>query len=163
MKTKKLVKNAEYYVLCGDRWYPSFGVFRARFVGRANYPFNSDLVVMKQNIDGIEHCFEAAADNIYPLKTSLLGLILHNERQRRLGIEHDKSFDMSNACERISGWIHELPEYQQKDLIAIYKSANPHLIGEKGEILKSKFKLRNWDELNCMFLRTKYPLVDIPE
>lgn len=163
MNAKKLKKGTMYYCLIGARWYPSIALVKAEYIGNEGYKYNDDLVLMKQNIDGVEHYFGVDAQNIYPLNKKLITAILHNERQTRRIIEHDKTFDHKNAKEKIEGWISTLLETDQKALRVRYREVYSHLVKPNGEFLSSKFKMENWNELMHLYFDYKYPKVKIPE
>lgn len=162
MKTKELKKEVTYYCLIGDCWHPSFAIVKAKYINNAGYPYNSDLVFMEQNLNGVIHRFEADARKIYPLNKEILSAVLHNERQGRRIIEHDKTYDHKNAKEKIEGWIATLLRTDQKALRARYREAYPSLVKPDGTFLSSKFKMKHWRDLMHLYFNYKYPRVKVP-
>ena len=163
MKTENLKKGEIYYCLIGDNWYPYFGIVKAKYISNAGWPYNDDLVVMEQNIDGVIHRFEADTSKIYSLDKDIITAILHNEKQTRRIIEHDKTFDHQNAREKVEGWIATLLETDQKALRARYREVYPALVKPNGKFLSSKFKMKDWNELMHLYFDYKYPKVKVPE
>ena len=163
MDAKKLKKGETYYVLVGDNWYPCFGVVKAKYIGNAGWPYNSDLVFVEQDIDGVLHRFEADAGEMYPLNKKVLSAILHNMRQTRRVVEHDKGFSSKNAHEKITGWMATLPETDQKAMIARFREGYPHLVSKDGEFFASKFKRSQWNDLLGLYWIYKYPMVEVLE
>lgn len=163
MNAKKLKKGTVYYCLIGEHWSPTIALVKAEYLGSAGYKYNPDLVFMKQKIDGVEQRFQADASKIYPVNRKLIRAILHNERQSRRIIEHDKSYNHKNAKEKIEGWILTLPKTDQKALRARCRESAPALVTPTGEFLTSKFKMDHWRSLMRLYFDYKYPMVDVPE
>lgn len=163
MNAKKLKKGSMYYCLVGERWYPTLAIVKAKYINNAGYPYNPDLVFMEQGVDRYLHRFEIDAQNIYPLNKKIISAVLHNERQSRRVIEHDKTFDHTDAKEKIEGWIATLPETDQKALRARFREKYPDLVKKDGSFLASKFKMEDWHNLMRLYFTYKYPQVDIPK
>lgn len=163
MKTKNLKKEQMYYCLIGENWYPIFAIVKAKYIGIAGYPGNHDLVFMEQKVDGIVHRFEIETENIYPPDKKIISAVIHNERQGRRIIEHDKTYDHTNAKEKIEGWIATLLETDQKALRAKFRSVYPNLVKVDGSFLVSRFKMKNWDEVMHLYWTYKYPKITIPK
>jgi len=117
---------------------------------------------MEQNVDGVVHRFETTAEKIYPADKEILSAVLHNERQRRRILEHDKAFNHKNAREKIERWIATLPETDQKALRVKYRQAYPGLVKKDGSFFSSKFNMANWYDLMSLYFDYKYPKVKIP-
>jgi len=162
MNAQKLKKGTMYYCLIGEHWHLAFAIVKAKYISNAGYPYNRDLVFMEQNIDGVKYRFGMSASNIYPLDKEILSAVLHNERQTRRIIEHDKTYDHKNAKEKIEGWISTLLETDQKALRARYREAYPHLVKPNGTFLSSKFKMKHWNDLMRLYFVYKYPKVKVP-
>ena len=162
MKPKNLKEGTTYYCLIGDDWPPEFGIVKAKYINNAGYPYNHDLVFMEQTIDGVIHRFQADARKIFPLDKEILSAVLHNERQTRRIIEHDKQFDHKNAREKIEGWIATLSESDQKALRVRVREVYPQLVKSDGPFLSSKFKIKDWNEAMHLYFDFKYPRVEVP-
>jgi len=163
MKKQNLEKGKTYYCLVGGHWSPAYALVKAKYINSAGYSGNPQLVFMEQNVDGVIHRFEADADKIYPLDKEILSAVLHNDRQTRRIIEHDKTYDHKNAKEKIEGWIATLLETDQKALRARYREMRPRLVRADGTFLGSKFKMVDWSEVMRLYFSYKYPKVKIPE
>ena len=157
----KLIKGHSYYCLIGDNWHLTMAVIKIKYVGPANYKYNSDLVFVEHNVDGYVHRFGADTKDIYPLDMDILKAVLHNERQTRRIIEHPKTYDLSNAKERVLGWIATLNVTDQKALAVKFHDHFPLLV-KKGQYLTSKFKITDWHELMHDYFRYKYPKIEVP-
>lgn len=163
MDAKKLKKGNMYYCLVGDCWYLAFAIVKAKYISNADYQYNDNLVFMEQNVDGIKFRFGMETDKIYPLDKEILSAVMHNERQTRRIIEHDKTFDHKNAKEKIEGWISTLLKTDQKALRSRYREVYPHLVKTNGEFLSSKFKMKDWNKLMHLYFDYKYPKVKVPK
>ena len=163
MDVKKLKKGHYYYCLIGERWHLSMAIVKVKYIGSYDYPYNHDLVSVEQNINGFVHRFGIDARHIYPLDKRIISPVLHNDRQSRRIIEHPKTYNHTNAKERILGWIKTLPETDQKALMVEIRRTRPNLISAKSEYLTSKFKMKEWDHLMHGYFHLKYPTVEVPE
>ena len=162
MEHAKLRKGKEYYCLVGDRWYLTMAVIKVKYVGSANYEYNDDLVFVDHDVDGYIHRFGVDTEDIYPLDLDILKAVLHNERQTRRIIEHPKTFDHTNAKERVLGWIATLNVTDQKALMVRFQEQNPSLV-KSGKYLASKFKMKDWHDIMGGYFHYKFPKVEVPE
>lgn len=162
MQAKKLKKGTMYYCLVGEYWHLAMAIVKAKYISNAGYPYNHDLVFMEQEIDGITHRFGLDAKKIYPLNKEIISAVLHNERQTRRIIEHDKTYNHKNAKVKIEVWIGTLLETDQKALRMRFREMYPNLVKPNGTFLVSKFKMKHWNELMHLYFNYKYPKIKIP-